>query len=337
MSATLTDRYIAATLRGVPAEAHDDVRNELTGSIADAVEARIEQGESPDEAERAALNELGDPAVLAAGLADRRLQLIGPRHYLTWLRLLRLLLAIVPASVAVLVALGYAISGADVGDIIAEGIVSGITAGLHVCVWTTLAFAVMDRLGAAGSPRWNVDRLPENRSTGRGLADLIAVAILMPVAAFAFVWDRYFGFIFLHGEAYPIWNPALWPWWMAAVFVLFAMAIVVQAVVFVRGRWTTRIAIVNTALQVMGASSVPHAAGPWRAVQSRDARGADGRERRDIRDAARARGGIRLLRSLRDRGRGHHRLLAQDRPRCADCVGRTSGSRGSFTGSSSAR
>lgn len=254
MSATLTDRYIAATLRGVPAEAHDDVRNELTGSIADAVEARIEQGESPDEAERAALNELGDPAVLAAGLADRRLQLIGPRHYLTWLRLLRLLLAIVPASVAVLVALGYAISGADVGDIIAEGIVSGITAGLHVCVWTTLAFAVMDRLGAAGSPRWNVDRLPENRSTGRGLADLIAVAILMPVAAFAFVWDRYFGFIFLHGEAYPIWNPALWPWWMAAVFVLFAMAIVVQAVVFVRGRWTTRIAIVNTALQVMGAS-----------------------------------------------------------------------------------
>ncbi|WP_119697079.1 permease prefix domain 1-containing protein [Microbacterium halotolerans] len=251
MSATLTDRYISATLRGVPAEAHDDVRNELTGSIADAVEARIEEGERPDEAERAALNELGDPAVLAAGLADRRLQLIGPRHYLTWLRLL---LAIVPASVAVLVALGYAISGAGVGDIIAEGIASGITAGLHVCVWTTLAFAVMDRLGADGSPRWSVDRLPENRSTGRGLADLIAVAILMPAAAFGFVWDRQVGFIFLHGEAYPIWNPSLWPWWMAAVFVLLAMVIGIQTAVFVRGRWTARIAIANTALQVLGAS-----------------------------------------------------------------------------------
>ena len=160
MSATLTDRYIAATLRGVPAEAHDDVRNELTGSIADAVEARIEQGESPDEAERAALNELGDPAVLAAGTrrpaasADRPAPLpdvAAPAEGCSS--------PSSAASVAVLVALGYAISGADVGDIVAEGIVSGITAGLHVCVWTTLAFAVMDRLGAAGS-------LGGRRSTG---------------------------------------------------------------------------------------------------------------------------------------------------------------------------
>ena len=93
---TLTERYIAATTASLPAESQQDVRAELGVSIADAVEARIEQGEDPAAAERAVLTELGDPVVLAAGYADRPLHLIGPRYYLTWWRLLKALLIIVP-------------------------------------------------------------------------------------------------------------------------------------------------------------------------------------------------------------------------------------------------
>ena len=97
MSATLTERYISATIRSLPAESQEDVRAELAASIADAVEARTEQGEDPGAAEREVLTGLGDPAVLAAGYADRPLHLLGPRHYLTWRRLLIVLLWIVPA------------------------------------------------------------------------------------------------------------------------------------------------------------------------------------------------------------------------------------------------
>src|SRR5690625_6334720 len=57
----------------------DDVRAELTTSITDAIDARTEQGEDPETAERAVLTELGDPAVLAAEYVDRPLHLIGPR------------------------------------------------------------------------------------------------------------------------------------------------------------------------------------------------------------------------------------------------------------------
>src|SRR5690606_3396276 len=98
----------------------DDVRTELEASIGDAVEARVEQGEPRDDAERAVLTDLGDPAALAAGYADRPLWLIGPRYYLTWWRLLKLLLWIVPACVAVAVALGLTISGAPAGEIIGQ-------------------------------------------------------------------------------------------------------------------------------------------------------------------------------------------------------------------------
>ena len=63
---TMTDRYIAAALKGVRAEQRQDVAAELRGSIADAVDARMAQGDAPEAAELAVLVELGDPIRLAA-------------------------------------------------------------------------------------------------------------------------------------------------------------------------------------------------------------------------------------------------------------------------------
>ena len=91
-NASLTDRYVAAALKGVQADQREDVAAELRGSIADAVEVRTSQGESPDTAERAVLLELGGPTRLAAGYSGRPLYLIGPAFYPDYIRLLRLLL-----------------------------------------------------------------------------------------------------------------------------------------------------------------------------------------------------------------------------------------------------
>lgn len=41
---TLTERYISATIRSLRPDAQADVRAELEASIADAIEARVEQG-----------------------------------------------------------------------------------------------------------------------------------------------------------------------------------------------------------------------------------------------------------------------------------------------------
>lgn len=98
MTATLTQRYIAATVHSLPPSSQDDVRAELSASSRTPSRPRSENGGAAEAAERSALNELGDPALLAAGFADRPLHLIGPRYYPTWWRLL-VLLAIVPACV----------------------------------------------------------------------------------------------------------------------------------------------------------------------------------------------------------------------------------------------
>src|SRR5690606_25066648 len=114
MNTSLSERYIAATINELPAQMHTDVRAELEASIADAISARMDHGEDRATAEHAVLTEMGDPAVLAAGYAERPLQLIGPRYYLTWWRLLRRLLFIVPPIVLGISALAQILAGGTI-------------------------------------------------------------------------------------------------------------------------------------------------------------------------------------------------------------------------------
>ena len=157
MTTTLTQRYIAATVKSLSPAAQVDVRAELEASIADAIEGRVEQGEKREDAERAVLTELGDPAVLAAGYADRPLHLIGPRYYVTWWRLVKLLLMIVPVCVVGGVALSTAAtSSADPAPMPENALVTlGVQAGPP---------PVANRIGISST--WSG---PEGSSQGGGL------------------------------------------------------------------------------------------------------------------------------------------------------------------------
>jgi len=250
MPATLTERYISATVRSLPPESQEDVRAELAASIADAVEARLDQGEEPEVAEREVLTGLGDPAVLAAGYADRPLHLLGPRHYLTWRRLLILLLWIVPACALVGVGLSQALIGAGVGTIIGQAISTALTAAVHVAFWTTLVFVILERTGADTGERWSVDDLPEPKETGTGRADLIASLVVLGLVLAALAWDRLIGLVRIEGDWVPVLHPGLWPLW-TAVLVAIVLGEAVHAVVLhARGRWSTGLAVMNTVLAV---------------------------------------------------------------------------------------
>ncbi|WP_101847293.1 permease prefix domain 1-containing protein [Zhihengliuella sp. ISTPL4] len=245
---TLTERYISATIRSLAPEMQDDVRAELEAAIADAVDARIEIGEDPESAERSALTALGDPGILAAGYAERPLHLIGPRYYLTWWRLLKLLLAIVPICVLGAVALGQALANAPVGEIISSSILAAGGTILHLCFWTTLVFVILERSGTDTGVKWDVDQLPEAADDGVGRNELIASLVFLGLAVGALLWDRFRGFVVIDGEALPILNPGLWPWGIA-VLALIIIAEAVFAVVLYRHRgWSVGFAVVNTVL-----------------------------------------------------------------------------------------
>jgi len=250
-TAALTERYIGATIRSLPPTAQADVRAELEASIADAIDARLEQGETPLEAERAVLTELGDPGILAASYAERPLHLIGPRFYLAWWRLLKLLLIIVPVCVLSGVALGQAIAGAPVGEVIGSSIAASLSSVVHIAFWTTLVFFVLERTdNASALPAWDVDQLPESPEKGAGRAEVIAALIFLGVAAGAVFWDAMLGFFPTGGAPIAILHPGLWPWGITVLFALIVAEILLAIAVYARGRWTTTLAVVNTVLAV---------------------------------------------------------------------------------------
>lgn len=250
MNTALTTRYIDATVRSLPADLQQDVREELTASIADAIEARIEQGEDPVAAERAALTELGDPSALAAGFAERPLHLIGPRHYLAWRRLLQTLLLIVPPIAMLGAGVAHAITGASVGAAIGEAIAIGISVIVHVFFWVTLVFVILERTGTETGTTWDVDQLPEQRSTGTGRADLIPSLVLIALMLGVLAWDVTRGLAVVDGSALQVLHPDLWPGGILVLAALLLLEAGLAIANFVRGHWTTAAAILNTALAV---------------------------------------------------------------------------------------
>jgi hypothetical protein len=250
---TLTDRYVDAAMRTVPEKQRADLAAELQASIADQVDARVGSGEDADAAERAVLTELGDPDVLAAGYTGRVLHLIGPRYYMDWWRLLKLLLWIVPVCTAFAVALGQLIAMAAIGSVIGAAVVGALWSVVQVSFWVTLVFVVLERLGheTMDAGPWTPDRLPVPRRRGARLSDLVTSLVWLLLVAGAVLWDVLRGLAFANGMWMPVFDQALWPGWMIALFAILAAFAVVSVLVYRRGGWSYPLAAVHGILDVL--------------------------------------------------------------------------------------
>jgi len=254
---TLTERYIQAVTRSIPEAQRGDVAAELRGLIADQLDARIEEGEPPAAAERAVLTELGDPDKLAAGMIDRPLHLIGPRYYLDWWRLLKLLLWIVPPIAAFGIALGQTLAGAPIGAIIGSTIGGTITVIVHLAFWTALVFFIIERSEAGGTKAegvtdpWTLDDLPELHASRARFADMVVSLVFLALAAAVLVWDQLFGLVYLDDRWMSFLDPGLWPWWMGGLLIVLAVEAAFQVVLYVNRRWTIGLAAANTVLNLV--------------------------------------------------------------------------------------
>lgn len=253
---SLTDRFVWAAARTLPETQRAEFDRELRERIGDASDALVETGASPDDAERAALTELGDPAALAAQYIDRPLQLIGPKYYLAWLRLLKLLLVIVVPCAVVGVAIAQAVTGGSVGDIFGASIGIAISVGVHVCFWTTLVFAILERTPAPEGRRgvdmpWTLDMLPALPEPGKAsrVAELIASVVLLAVFAVAIVLQQ-FGVPWVPElRAVPLLSPELWSFWLPYFLGLIGLEILFAVAIFSWG-WNWWLAGANLVLNI---------------------------------------------------------------------------------------
>lgn len=250
---SLTDRYIWAAGRSVPETQREEFGRELRERIGDAMDARVESGADHVAAERDALAELGDPARTAASYIDRPLHLIGPRYFLSWLRLLKTIaLVALPFGTAGIL-LGQLISGAPAGQIVGATVSGALSIAVHVFFWVTLLFVIIERSGGAvPAGKWSVEQLPEipdSGSTARR-TDLIASLVFLALFIGALVW-QHFGVVFLDGvrQPIPLLNPELWSFWIPYFILLLVLEAAFAVAVFRTG-WTWPLAVVNAVMNL---------------------------------------------------------------------------------------
>lgn len=251
-ASTLTERYIHEVVRRIPADQRDDVAEELRATIADTIDGRDEADAGA--AERAVLNEMGDPIRLATRYADRPQSLIGPELFPAYLRLVTMLLSIVlPIVVAVVMGL-EAFDTRDIGKTIGAGVGAILTVGAQLIAWPTVIFWSVERFGgrtelAAVTGAWSVDKLPERHvETRRDLGDTVPNIVWHLLLIAALAWN--FSYVNDSGDLIHVLDQSLWSVWLWPMLAGLAGTVVVDIARIAKGRWTYALVGWHTAAQV---------------------------------------------------------------------------------------
>ena len=257
---TLTERYLYAATRSLPDGQRAELRRELAERIGDDIDARVQDGADPAEAETAALTELGDPDALVARYLDRPLHLIGPQLFPTWMRLLKLLLAIVLPIVAVVYPMAQLLAGQPWGAIAGGLFVVLLTTAVHLGFWTTLVFAVLDRsLGGKPVLVWTPEFLPEVSTPSRSAvrwdvgANLVFIA-LAAVAVFTHTW--FLPFRDATGAVVPLIDPVTGEWLPWVLLGVMAADVVFWGILYRRGSWDFAFAAGRTVISLAYAAPI---------------------------------------------------------------------------------
>jgi hypothetical protein len=249
---SLTDRYLAATLLGIP----DAQRS----SIVDAIDDRIKAGEDRAAAEKAVLEGLGNPMSLAASYSGRPLYLIGPDMFPAYRHILVMLVGIVVPVVAVIqTAVGIG-GGAEYLDALLGGLAAAFTIGVQLAFWITVTFVILERAEfarearseiAGATSRWTLDQLPdtaEDRVTiGEVAGELFTT--LLTIGGLFFLRDLTWS-IDAEGAEVSVLNPDLSAFWLPALIIALVAVAGLWVVVYLVGRWTVGLAAAFAVLEV---------------------------------------------------------------------------------------
>jgi hypothetical protein len=250
-----TDRYVAATLRSLPARQRQDIEAELRALIADAIDDRREAGVDADSAERQVLTELGAPARLAASYSDRSLHLIGPEFYLDYVRVLTVLLSTLVPVWFVIFALVTFADGSLAVAAFGGALYSALETAASIAFVTTLVFAIIERVSANRTKRtatWDPSSLPDVPDARGRFSELIGGVIFLAVVVIALVLSQTLGAVPVPDGARvaPV-ASGLWESGVFYIALLIAIASISFHLLAYYTGWSTSNAIANTVLVAM--------------------------------------------------------------------------------------
>lgn len=263
----LIDRYVYAVVRRVPVSQRADIEKEIRAMIDELLQEQLKktadgsdgqagsragQGTPDEQAVRAVLDSLGDPAELASQYLGSHQYVIGPALYETYWLVLRIVLIASGIGLLIAKAIQIATDSQINGWEAFGGLVGGLFQGLLSAFgMVTLIFFLINRYGAdeitkeikAEKGQWKPDDLPQvpeaklRIKRGDPIASVIFSLIFLVIIN---VYPELFGFYYKVGEELRIVGFLGEGFFAALIWInlVIILGIVIEAVKIVTGRWT---------------------------------------------------------------------------------------------------
>jgi hypothetical protein len=273
MKMKLIEIYIQEVTRRLPEKNREDIGLELRSTIEDML---------PDDYTEAdvkyALEKLGNPAILASSYSDRPMHLIGPRYFDVYITLLKMILpiAVVISLISMIAENFFSYTGDEavmnvVLKILGEGIWNIISVGMQVFFWLTIVFAIIERTDHKNDEKpltlffekWTPDDL-------KNIPDISKQNAISKFEVFgSLMWTSIWATVYFYanhllgvyegndnGEGLVFVTPALNQevlnsYWMIVIVVI-ALEIVLALYKTIKWRWTKKMAIFNTIVELVG-------------------------------------------------------------------------------------
>jgi hypothetical protein len=253
MTMDLIERYVQEVARRLPRNQREDVARELRSSLEDSLESRtrVPLDQVDKDSAVGLLLEFGPPQEVAASYRTGPDYLIGPAHYPSFLRTMKIAIAVIGGLIALGLLADIAGSAGDIGELARIGAqaISDIQTGfLAILGLVVLVFAIIERTSTpklASQDDWHPHDLPpvvkdvdqlDRTGTIVGLA-LSGIALVLINLYPEWLQVR----VFSNGDefSYPLLGTVLRS--EVVIFNIYLVfGVILGAVVLVRGRWEVR-------------------------------------------------------------------------------------------------
>lgn len=260
----MIERYIYAVTRELPEQYRAEIADELEALINDLLTGM--DMDVPEERKvEAVLRELGNPKELANRYRGKERYLIGPKLFEQYLFVLKIVVLSVFVGISVATGISVMFSGDNAGELVLTYVGSLFSAVLQGAAWVTGIFALLEykdvSLDSDGeNEQWDPRTLPEIPARkaliprGESVFAIIATTVFLPL--FFFFADK-IGIYYKVGndiEFLPVFMDHSLAALKVTILVVFVLNILSEVIKLVKGRWTLRVALATTAIDVISAS-----------------------------------------------------------------------------------